>query len=609
VRNNKKPKKSMSTFRERFKDKAVIVGKDGENAMNVIPTTTTSVPSTPTTMGRGSQINSNNNNTASINFKIGQMTAQNKLQHQQRKAQFIEPHHQQQQQTPKLPPILQAPKSAPQIRSFSTGAMARNSVVGAENINNARSTPQHISLSARTQHQHQSETNNNGVVVSLFGGFNSNNEETPIIQQKSSTTTTPVVTSLFGNTNNNNTSQPTATFSLFGGVPSNQQQKPIVTNQLPPIAPKPTTTLAIHQNQNHQSPPPPMFSTVAADGVVKRTINLNDDSDHEEEYQQQQQQTQYQKPKPLFGVVYQQQQQQQQKSTFELQNQDSPFNRVPIFGNNQNQQYSPSSVASSSVKPHQQSRSVAVRKLTGQNNNNAGPQRVNNPNQQQQSKNKYTLDTPKSNRSAIAPSSVGNNMPSSPSSQKSAIVTVTDYKPYSVEDYRKMKEKDLASKNKSKGLGPNDSDEVRKARELRLKMKDYGESNNKVNMTVLPQQHQTPAAKEPPPLPAPGQVQLSEDVVKARELRQKAKEFARNVPKPVVKDYNALLLNSSNKRADTPNTMTQQYLLTGNNNNSPSRENRISAAEQQRRDRLLELEAQHAQDRLMVEQLKKQLKI
>lgn len=198
-----------------------------------------------------------------------------------------------------------------------------------------------------------------------------------------------------------------------------------------------------------------------------------------------------------------------------------------------------------------------------------------------------TMDTPKSNKSST-----------STNAQREVVVRhPADFKPYSVEDYRKMREKDQSSINKSKGLGPNDSDDVRKARELKKMAKEYGENNNKVNMTVLPFQ---PKTNQPPP-GALAPPQMSEKVLEAKERMEKAKEFARNVPKPVVRDINAMMMTNGRNGGggdgtDTPTA--RQYFM------SPKQ-----AAQHARRDRLLEMEAQHEQDRLMVENLKRQLKI
>lgn len=160
-----------------------------------------------------------------------------------------------------------------------------------------------------------------------------------------------------------------------------------------------------------------------------------------------------------------------------------------------------------------------------------------------------------------------------------------EYRPYSIDDYRRLRERDVAAVNKPRGgLGPNDSDDVRKMRELRSRGKEYGACNNKVNLTVLPFQK----TKEPP---TPS---VATEVVEARERREKAKEFARHVPRPKVRDVSALLNGSGSSGPPSPSSFL-----------SPSR----STAQMLSRDRLAELEAQHERDVAMVEALKKQLKL
>lgn len=651
-------------FRDRFKDKAVIVGRDGENAMSI---QTPNTPSTPTLAQRGSQMTMpmlpppapshvSSGGTA-VSFKIGQLTNHNKLMFQERKAQlFLPTSHQvsesatqqkKQPTTTRLPPIISTPKSAPpkqqqqpqqqqqphfssQIRSFSTGPPPPSSANQSRGGSFRSGSP-----------NDQVRGNGTPPVVSLFGGFNQRGEQQQ--QQQSvvaNTQTKPEIVSLFGGGGGFGNAQPAVVTSLFGGgnsryiydphqrgddletesngdrnleapKPSQQQQEqqqpqpqqphggmmmfrrgapPLQfqqqqlqqqQQQLPPMAP--TSKIVAARNYSGV-PPPPVFtsinnlvtsSTSPHQGDVRRASSSSSASSSRVHQQHQT------PPKPLFDLLPQSQNQQHQNQFFELQSQDSPFNRsngggggvgVAGAGVGVGDSHSVSSTNANQIQQH--------------NHKNNKSQRVSIFTGKSLQKHHGSLDTPKSDRSVKTSTTVASTC--SPPSVQHAV----DYKPYSVEDYRKLKESDQRTVHKSKGLGPNDSDEVRKARELKQMAKQYGESNNKVNMTVLPQQPKStnlPSPSNPPP--------PSEKVLEARQRREKAREFARNVPKPTVRDIESLLLNGNGRINDNETPMTAQYM-------SPKQ-----AAAEARRDRVLELEAQHERDRLMVETLKRQLKL
>lgn len=188
--------------------------------------------------------------------------------------------------------------------------------------------------------------------------------------------------------------------------------------------------------------------------------------------------------------------------------------------------------------------------------------------------------------------------------EKSELSAAVEYKPYTLEDFRKLREQDVATINKprGRGLGPNDSDEVRKARELRNRGKEYGESNNKINITVLPFQQRVKDA------PAPT---VTVDVAEAKERREKAREFARHVPKPKLRDVSNLL-NNNNSNNNNNSGNNSNFGGGQCNNNSPTSTHGMSPKQLQnlaRRDKLMELEAQHERDMQLVAALKSQLKL
>jgi hypothetical protein len=156
------------------------------------------------------------------------------------------------------------------------------------------------------------------------------------------------------------------------------------------------------------------------------------------------------------------------------------------------------------------------------------------------------------------------------------------YTPYDIDDFRRINKP-----VKMGGLGPNDSDEVRAARQLRERALEYAENNNRVNLVVLAAAEENVAKK-------PTGRQPSKEMQEVIDRRARAKEFAKNVPKPAVK----------RSSSEPP----------GGEDSCDSGERRQSAGgygdgeiPKASNEKLLELEARHQRDQEMIAAMKRQL--
>merc|ERR1719502_2520488 len=153
------------------------------------------------------------------------------------------------------------------------------------------------------------------------------------------------------------------------------------------------------------------------------------------------------------------------------------------------------------------------------------------------------------------------------------------YTPYSVDDSRRINKPVRMG-----GLGPNDSDEVRAARERREKAMDYANNNNRVNLVVLAAADDTVAKK-------PLGRQPSKELQEAMERRQKMKEFAKNVPKPTVKK-------------DSPGESLDEFAARERGRRD---DDSLADAPTASNEKLMELEARHQKDQEMIAAMKRQL--
>ena len=161
------------------------------------------------------------------------------------------------------------------------------------------------------------------------------------------------------------------------------------------------------------------------------------------------------------------------------------------------------------------------------------------------------------------------------------------YTPYTVDDWRKLKEKPI----KRGGLGPSDTDESRFYRIMRNRAKEYADTFNRVNMAVI--------AAEGTVNPVPITKPVPKETVELQERRHKALEFAKHVPKPKVKEDKPL--------DDTHN------VLHGSGDRLPPRRGGSDGTDEDApeatAEKLAELEARHAKDQEMIESIKRQLKM
>lgn len=171
------------------------------------------------------------------------------------------------------------------------------------------------------------------------------------------------------------------------------------------------------------------------------------------------------------------------------------------------------------------------------------------------------------------------------------------YKPYSVEDYRKMKEE--VSKIKAGGLGPADTDEQRAAAAKLQRQREYAENIKKINRAILAPvtEAELEALGEEAPTSSPRQARPivqppPAEVVEKQQRREKAIEYSKGVPKPKPKPVKA-----------------DEEIHDAHDGESTLEMDADGQTKREKEQKLMDLEAKHARDQLMVENIKKQLKI
>ena len=160
----------------------------------------------------------------------------------------------------------------------------------------------------------------------------------------------------------------------------------------------------------------------------------------------------------------------------------------------------------------------------------------------------------------------------------------TNFKPYTLEDWRRARE-DLAIVKGGVGRNPSDSDEQRLYRMLRGKMKEFGEETEKVNKMLLQEEIARIGAKPIAPIP-------SEDHLEKTARRMKALAFSKNVPKPRVNGAGV-----GQEKDENDETRHERDI----------EEHLFSPEAQQRDAELADLEEQHARDQQAVLALKKKM--
>ncbi len=161
------------------------------------------------------------------------------------------------------------------------------------------------------------------------------------------------------------------------------------------------------------------------------------------------------------------------------------------------------------------------------------------------------------------------------------------YKPYTIEDYRKMKE-ETSKMVLRRGLGPVDNDEVRAEREKRQKMLEYAANANKINKVL---DADSDEEQQPKPIVQP----VPQDVLERQQRREKALQFAKNVPKPKTKPKEEVSPAPGQPRGGE----SLDELAKGDH----------CDARRDKEKALLDLESKHKRDQLMIENIKKQLKL
>lgn len=178
------------------------------------------------------------------------------------------------------------------------------------------------------------------------------------------------------------------------------------------------------------------------------------------------------------------------------------------------------------------------------------------------------------------------------------------YTPYSVDDYRRMKEE--VAKKQSGGLGPSDTDEQRAAAQRLQRQREYAENIKRVNRIILgnPPHSQSPSGElgvdgavdgvSPRPSRAPIVQPTPSEVIEKQRMRERANEYAKKVPKPKQKVIPA------QDGANSGEVDHKEDLWGAGEAETKKQENERKIAD---------LEARHAQDQQMVANLKKQLRI
>jgi hypothetical protein len=160
------------------------------------------------------------------------------------------------------------------------------------------------------------------------------------------------------------------------------------------------------------------------------------------------------------------------------------------------------------------------------------------------------------------------------------------YVPYSVEDFKKINKPVRLG-----GLGPNDSDEIREARERRKQAIEYANNNNRVNLVVLAAAEDTVAKK-------PTGKQPSKEMQEVIERRERAKEFAKNVPRPKPrKEVHEATLDDDVPGQDGKTGAAGRENGYGVEGDVPAASN----------EKLMELEERHRRDQEMIAAMKRQL--
>jgi len=151
-----------------------------------------------------------------------------------------------------------------------------------------------------------------------------------------------------------------------------------------------------------------------------------------------------------------------------------------------------------------------------------------------------------------------------------------NYKPYTLEDYKRMQD-EVAKMKLSRGLGPSDTDEQRAEREKRQRMKEYGDNIAKVNKVLELRAEGNADEKVPKTISQP----TPQEVIEAQQRRERALQFAKQVPKPKPKPTDPTKPTQSDEGEE-----------------DSGRERGIS-----------DMEAKHKHDQGVVEAIKRQLKM
>jgi hypothetical protein len=136
-----------------------------------------------------------------------------------------------------------------------------------------------------------------------------------------------------------------------------------------------------------------------------------------------------------------------------------------------------------------------------------------------------------------------------------------------------------------------DNEEVRAEREKRQKMLEYAANAHKINK-ALDAPQDSDEEEEPRPIVQP----VAQEVLEAQQRREKALQFAKNVPKPKVKPKEEEKVTS----APTANAQNLDELAKAGD---------LNFAKRDKEKVLMDLEAKHKRDQQMIENIKKQLKL
>jgi hypothetical protein len=172
------------------------------------------------------------------------------------------------------------------------------------------------------------------------------------------------------------------------------------------------------------------------------------------------------------------------------------------------------------------------------------------------------------------------------------------YTPYSVNDYRRMKE-DL-EKKQSRGLGPSDTDEQRAAAQRVQRQKEYAENIKRVNQVILTNNPGSPTSgdQDDAGMPAATRAPIVQptpvEVLEKQKMRDRANEYAKRVPRPKPK----AATQQASEHNDAAQRAEELWGVGDTETKTQEKERHIA-----------DLEARHLQDQQMVANLKKQLRI